>query len=306
MNVAPYIYVIGLLNIQQNNKHLGINSFVIDFFLPLVYKMENIIIEFSEKNETDMWNDVCAQFELDIPDDSMVINVKYNFELEEEETYEEASRSFPLYDIQSYIKTLGCQILFSSVGVHLNGRSKNPHLHYHFIVTPFHFPSNPPQYRQRWAKKTDLLLEFLDATWKFYHKIDLSTPKYSTLAYPLKEGNEIKIHRNLVYIYDQRPMNQSRITFLKSVGSAIYQRELALNLRKDKCEERQKKALLNLGQICKDNKHLYNTYKEMCVWLEDNYLATLSLEDKPDFANYNKNCQKIGNHLKLFRYCDRM
>lgn len=232
-----------------------------------------------------------------IPDDSMVINVKYN--LEEGQDVDDIN----YYDIKKYVLDLGCDILFSTAGLHLKGENKKPHIHYSFITTSFQPPSNPSQHRKRWAKKVDADLQFLETSWKFHHKIDLSKPKYNVLAYPLKEGNMIKVHNwKDLYIYEGVSMTKENIKFLLDYGKTLYDTSLAMRLRQDKCEERKKNALNDLAKLCKDNIDEFGNYNEMVIWLDINYISTLSLEEYPDPRNYKINCQKIAVSLGKLKY----
>lgn len=244
------------------------------------------------------------QFEQLIPDDAMVINVKLNFDIPEDDVETlNCLRELPLFDIKKYVEDLDVKILFSSVGYHLLGERKQPHIHYHFITTAFHPPSNPSQHRKRWAKKTEASMEFLSSSFKF-QSIDTSQPKYQVLSYPLKEGHAIKHNLKTNYIFNQLPMTKEQILFLKEVGKSIYDKEQALKLRQDKCEERKKVALHSLYELCEANKNKFNTYREMVIWLEDNYISSLSLDEKPDINHYRTNTQKIANTLGKLKYCD--
>jgi len=260
--------------------------------------MENITLEIEE-------NSLAQQFELDIPDDSMVINVKINFEIAEGEEVENAVRFLGYGDIRKYVTDIpDCKILFSSAGVHLNGESKRPHIHYNFITTPFHPPSNLSQHRSRWLKKQgdpDLypVDAFSNVSFKF-QSLQKNKPKYSVLSYPLKEKHFVNVKG--LYIYNDKPMTKEQKTFLVDTGSAIYEKEVGLKLRQDKCEERKKLALSSLYELV--SKQSFSTFKEMMLWLDDNYISTLELEDYPDPKNYKVNCQKIAVKLKILKYSD--
>jgi len=243
-------------------------------------------------------------FEAFIPDDSMVINVKYNFDIPDEEGgLEFALSEICFSDMRRYVQDLEVEILFSSVGYHLLGERKQPHVHYHFITSPFHPPSNPSQHRKRWAKKENAAIDFLKCSFKF-QSLDGSQPKYQVLSYPLKEGHLIKHNSKLLYVFNKKPMTSEQMIFLKDVGKAIYDKEQGLKLRQDKCEERKKVALHFLYEICEANKDKFNTYREMVIWLEENYIAQLTLDEKPDINHYRTNCQKIANTLGKLKYCD--
>ena len=245
---------------------------------------------------------ISQQFEQAIPDDAMVINVKLNFDITEDSPLEEKWRELPAFDVQKYIEDLGCKILFSSAGYHLNGERKQPHLHYNFITTSFKIPSNPSQHRNRWFNKTDLgNPDFLKCSFKFHQHIDTKTPKYSVLSYPLKEGLYVK---DKFYVFDMKPMTKEKKTFLIETGKAIYEKELGLKLRQDKCEERKKIALNDLYKLCSDHKEEFSNFKQMICWLDNNYIDKLTIDDYPDPKNYKTNCQKIAVSLGKLKYSD--
>lgn len=252
--------------------------------------------------EIDPVDSIAQQFEEAIPDDSMVINVKLNFEITDDDSLDTIHTEMPLYDIKQYIQDLGCKILFSSAGYHLNGERKQPHLHYNFITTQFKVPSNPSQHRQRWFNKTEALPDFLKCSFKFHMSIDKKNPKYSVLSYPLKEGLIVKDNRN--FIFDTKPMTKTQKEFLILVGKAIYEKELGLKLRQDKCEERKKVTLNDLYKLCFDNKNEFVDFRQMVIWLDTNYISKLTIEEYPDPKNYKVNCQKIAVHLGKLKYSD--
>ena len=100
-----------------------------------------------------------------------------------------------LSTVWNYVMDLvGHKIYFSSAGVHLNGESKVPHIHYTFITGSFKQYANWSDHRKKWLKKNkDDFNEraFENVSMKVYEKMDSSKPKYSVLAYPLKEGLQI-------------------------------------------------------------------------------------------------------------------
>jgi len=252
-----------------------------------------------EENE----ESIAQYFESNIPDDSMVVNVKYNFEMEEDDV--KALPDFPIFDIKTYIQDLGCKILFSSAGIHYLGERKQPHIHYNFIITPCKLPSNPSQHRHRWFQKLDSCNpDFLKCSFKFHQSIDKKAPRYSVLSYPLKEGHFLSDQHKFIYLSEQKPMTKEQKSFLMSVGSNIYNTQQGLKLRQDKCEERKKVALNTLYDLCEKNKSKFLTYKEMVVWLDTNYIDTLAIEDYPDPKNYKTNCQKIAVSLGKLKYSD--
>lgn len=251
--------------------------------------------------EQEQVSSLCDEFE-SIPDDSMVVNVKLNFEILDEDL-DNSLRELPFLDIKNYVKELAGSILYSTTGVHVNGENKKPHIHYHFITPVFYPPSNPSQHRKRWAKKVEASLAFLDCSFKF-QKLDLSKPKYSVLSYPLKEGLIVKHSKNIWYVCDEKPMTKKQIDFLTDVAESIYQGQLALKQRQDKCEERKKVALTSLYNLCLENKSCFTTYKNMMIWLDSNFIATLELDDYPDPRIYKTNCQKIAVKLGILKYSE--
>lgn len=249
----------------------------------------NIVLDICEDSS------LASKFEIDIPDDSSVIDVKIN--------NSGADDDVDYWAISKYIEDLGCQILFSSAGVHLLGENKVSHIHYNFITTRVNAPSNPSQHRKRWLLKNEETSSFDNVSFKFHPKIDVKKPKYFILSYPLKEGHRLE-PKSFIYKYLGKPMKKNEIDFLSEIGKSIYETECGLNLKRDKCEERKKLALQDLFKICSDNCSNFSTFREMAIWLDSNYIENLPLEDLPDPRNYKTNIQKVAVKLKILKYSD--
>lgn len=243
---------------------------------------------------------LAEQFEQDIPEDSMVINFKYNLD----PSANDKDIHAPLLEMRQYVKSL-TTILFSSAGIHYNGDLKRPHIHYNFITKPFKEPSNRSQHRNRWFDKQDSPnREFKKVTAVFHDVMDKHSCKYAVLSYPLKEGFFTKDEYKQIYIYNGVSMTKEQKLFLKEVGTAIYEKEVGLKQRQEKCEERKKHALTSLRDLCREHKNEFSTYREMLLWLDINYIAKLEIEDYPDPKNYKTNCQKICVSLGKLKYSD--
>lgn len=248
--------------------------------------MDNINLEITEKLPF-----IAQMMESTIPDDAMVITIKIN------NVDLEMNQAFYISPLLRYLTDLDVNILASSGGLHLNGKAQKPHIHFHLIVERFNPPTNPSQHRQRWCKKTDNDLG--DVSFKF-QKLDVSNPKYSILSYPLKEGKFLTDKR--AYTINGEQMSNEIKDFLCDVGKAIYDKELGLALRQEKCEERKQLALLNLYQLCLDNKDKFTSYTTMMLWLDENYIDKLDITEYPDPKNYKTYCQKIAVKLKFIKY----
>lgn len=268
--------------------------------------MENNPGEPKDENEFSNMEDltIVSQFEDLIPNDSMVVDIKINLpNYDGENGTALADIGFAFMDLKQYIIDLGCKILFSTAGIHLNGKNKMPHIHYNMITTFAFPPSNPSQHRSRWIKKNNVNLNtFENVSFKFHQKIDTNTPKYSVLSYPLKEGKKVNLPS--CFVFNENPMEKKYVAFLVNTGKAIYEKQCGLKLRQDKSEERKNLALESLYQLCVENKDKFSNYKEMVRWLDTNYIANLEIKDYPDPKNYKTNCQKICVKLGKLKYSD--
>jgi len=221
---------------------------------------------------------------------------------------------FPISEVLQYFRDSGIELKYSVMGLHLQGEKKIPHIHFNCIVlmSPKVFQSitsNASQHRKRWSTKLikageDFDTRFNNLTFQFTQELDTGKARYSTLAYPLKEG----LHaysgplKKLRYTQIQKPL----FDVLLELGTTIYNKEIGLHIRQEKCEERKKNALLELQSICELGKSNFTTLREMVLWLDMAYIATLAIQDYPDPKNYKTNCQKIGVHLKIAKYSDFM
>ena len=215
---------------------------------------------------------------------------------------------FPFFDLNKYLTDNEIVIKYSSYGQHLQGENKRPHVHLNMIVEPFNFKKitqNASQHRKRWYDKnveSEIDAQFLNLTFKFHDHLEKNKPKYSTLSYPLKEGLGIFGKHFTKYAY--KNVNKEMYNFLLSVGTDIYNKEVGLHLRQEKCEERKQCALQDLFKMCTDNKSNFRSYKEMALWLDTNYIDKLDINEYPDPKNYKTNLQKIAVKLKLMKYSD--
>jgi len=239
-------------------------------------------------------------FEDIIPDDATCVSVKVNMEDYDADT---KSNFTPPHgaDILRYLKDSGVEIISSTAGVHIDGRNKVPHIHYHFITKRFSAPTNPSQHRKRWMSKSDGDLG--DASFK-YQKLDARYPKYQFLSYPMKEGilPPKGLWTKSLMLFNDGPMENTLIEFLKSVGTTIYQTQIALRVRQEKSQERKQLALSELYEICRSQS--FSNMSQMMKWLDINYINTLELEDYPDPKNYKVNCQKIAVKLGILKYSE--
>jgi len=227
----------------------------------------------------------------------MVICVKYNTA---------DMHAFPFADLNKYLSDHEIKIKYSSYGQHLNGENKVPHVHYNLIVEPFNYKKitqNASQHRKRWYDKNienEIDPDFLKLSFKFHDHLEEKKCKYATLSYPLKEGLHYWNDRQVVY----KNVNKEMFNFLLSVGTDIYNKEVGLHQRQDKCDERKQCALNNLFQLCDENKMKFGSYREMSIWLDVNYIDKLDIGEYPDPKNYKTNLQKIAVKLKLMKYSE--
>lgn len=225
------------------------------------------------------------------------------------QTDEENIGEFPIADVKEYFRDSGIELKYSTIGLHLEGEKKRPHVHFNCIVliSPKIYQSitsNASQHRKRWLNKkikNDEPIEssFSNLTFQFNQELDSGKAKYSTLAYPLKEGHHA-FDRKMFYTGITKPI----FDILLELGTTIYNKELGLHIRQEKCEERKKNALLELQQICEAGKEHFHSLREMVIWLDHNYIDTLDVSAYPDPKNYKTNCQKIAVHLKIAKYSD--
>lgn len=234
-----------------------------------------------------------------ITEETKIISCKINYA---EGEYQDGILEPPdeIHLVASYLKDCKVDILYSTCGLHLNGENKKPHIHWHMIVKNLpngSFITNNSQHRKRWLAKegTD---GFFGVSFRFPKK---ENPVWQVLSYPYKEGLVTKCCQKVLDVHNKLPSQEIK-DFLLQYGNTLYQTQLGNNARKDACEERQKKALNDLRRICEDAKDQFSSYNEMILWLDDNYIAKLQLEDYPEPMRYKSNCQKIAVFLGKLKY----
>lgn len=245
-------------------------------------------------------NNYVEYFEQNISHDDTVIMFKVNdVDLEDEDRH-----NILLYLKDYVIHGLNETIKFSSAGLHVGGKNKIPHFHYHFICEAINqAPQNPSDHRKRYVKKRlkdnpDYHLN--NVSMKYKNFITKNMPKYHILAYPLKENGMIEGITKSIYIDRGEPMAMDKIQFLMAVGKTIYENALASHHRNDLCEERKKNKLLELQEIVKNQ--FFKNFRDMVIWLDENYINNLEVHELPDFRNYKSNCEKVAVKLGILRY----
>lgn len=232
-----------------------------------------------------------------ITDEHSVICIKVNLKNAVEPSH--GDNLDPLFAFRAYLIANKVQIVYATLGLHALGENGRAHFHWHIIVANIPggtFLSNNSLHRKRWLAKDNnhQQYSFGDGSIRFPSKED---PVWQCLAYPWKEGNDI-IH-GAFHIIPERYCG-----FLKKYGTDLYQVALGKRARQDACDERKKNALIQLHDLCKQNADQFADYRQMCVWLDQNYILTLSVEEYPDPRNYKTNCQKIAINLGKLKYSD--
>jgi len=209
--------------------------------------------------------------------------------------------------------TLG-EIIASSVGLHLDGKNKKPHIHFHFVVDkPYELMTDSAKSmrKTRWLKNRDPQDEiYMKQMTVRYAPFDTDKPKWAVLAYPLKEGKRgsIRMYRITKTGAGMVFMPVEIMDLLENTGTQIYQSALAIRERNDKSEKKREDNLQDLYDWAIKERSGFNTFREMQEHFEDKYIFKLveteGLHSLPDVVNYNRNLKKVGRALGIFRYMD--
>lgn len=232
-----------------------------------------------------------------IPDDTICLSVVHK-------PVDVDGHVTPVYlrDFLDFLTDKEYHVFAYTTGLHTKGESGIPHHHYHFMMTADKgIMTNPAQTLQRWINKNKRPINNCTMKWS---QLDISKPRYQFLSYPLKEGCLLRKFSKYTpaYFLDGQPMSMGMVRYLRDVGKAIYDKAVALKLRQDKMVERRQLALRDLFLIVKEQS--FGSYRAMLEWLDDNYIATLELEQLPDPNQYKINCKKIAVKLGLLKYSD--
>lgn len=207
---------------------------------------------------------------------------------------------------KKFIDSLGLTIIASSVGMHLNGKNANPHVHFHFVLKqPWKALTSAHSMRKtRFGNDLDPAeyLLFKQMTWK-HMPIDDKKPLWCILSYPLKE--KIRGFKEM-YCLEETKILPEIIELLELVGSDIYQSSVAQAERNEKSQQRKSDDLEELLQVALKNRTEYKDFGGMQGWFDTVYLRKLAhhegIHSLPDVVNFNKNLKKIGYMLNIFEY----
>lgn len=248
--------------------------------------------------EQEQSKSLAEELSQNILDEYRCISCKINFA--EDEDIDEHPHG--LFALVYYFMDLKLDVVYSTAGLHLQGENKRPHVHYHLIVRNMPggtFVSCNSTHRKRWLSKDD------NDSWSF-DNVSIRFPKkenpvWQHLAYPLKEGKLIK---KKIYKFELYKNVEKFMPFLTTYAQNLYEVSLGNRARQEACTDRKKHQLNLLYNLCKEHKDKFHSYSEMVIWLDDNYIKKLELDEFPDPRNYKTNCQKICISLGKLKYSD--
>lgn len=235
----------------------------------------------------------------------LAISFKKNVEYEEGDTYDYIGAE-NVGGLILYLRNSKIDIKASTCGLHLEGKNKEPHIHFHAII-PISciskenrnstFISNPSKHRKDKS--------FFD-TWSMKSEpLDAKQPKFKFLSYPFKEGRNISTAgSSCLATFSGKPMVKAMVDFLVSIGNTIYEEEKAKNLIRDKSEERKKQNYLELLELGENSGITFKNFRHLCEWYEVNWVEKMDREKPLDISNYKKNLQSISVKFKICKSYD--
>lgn len=262
--------------------------------------MENIVLTIDEEVQIENHDHMpLAQVYAElIPDNCLCLSYKIN----NIDKYDEDDLKGLIANIIKYQKQFSDVFAFTH-GIHLNGKSKTPHIHVHFIiastVTWLKTQTNKSQHRNRWFGNNECWFPPNDLSTKSM-SFDKTRPKYDFLAYPLKE-NRYYPNRKFFELDDEK-MTDAMIKFLKDYAASLYEVKIAHDIANEKCEQRNE---VKYNEILKIAKNYINTgrYLDFQIYMEENYIEKLisTGENLPDIDKYKKNLKRAAVQLKFFK-----
>lgn len=210
-----------------------------------------------------------------------------------------------LMTLKSYFEDNGGVIHFASAGIHLKGKKKIPHVHWHLIMeTDIKPKQNCSEHRKRWLVKNHYdRTDFDEISVKYHAKLMPDTPRYSTLSYPLKEGLTVAPFARM-YLYLGQPMDKQVIKFLRGVGKEINDVEAGINLRREKCEERKKNAYHATLEYAIEHKSKFSSYAGLKSFMNPYFRELLAADSNPTLKNYSEHLKLISISLGIAEASD--
>lgn len=226
---------------------------------------------------------------------------------------EENFDEFPVSDVMQYLIHNGTTPKYATMGLHLEGKCRHPHIHFTviaMITEKFRkaLTDNASQNRRRWYDKMkkdgyEVSSTFLNVSLKKTDELDRTKASYECLAYPLKEGlhayNEIALRKQRYF-----GVSPEFFQILLNLGTTIYEQQRALHIRQEKCEERKQNALEEIRVVAEEGRGIFSTLRELALYLDTAYIAKLEINKYPDPHNYKVNCQKVAVHMGIAKYSD--
>lgn len=240
--------------------------------------------------------------------DYYAVSFKKNIEYDAENTTDD-----DLYDeicqYPGYLSDSKIEVVASTAGLHLLGKNKIPHIHYHAVVKASSigkhnknqtFLTNASKHRN----DRGLMDKDLGVSVK---PLDTKLPKFQFLSYPFKEGRPILCSVGKANMYNGKRMTKGMIQFLVEIGKSLYESSIAKNLIRDKHEERKKNSYLELLDLVKSSTIIFKSFRQLQEWAEEHYIEKKIEDDERVFievANYKKNLQSVAIVLKICKTYD--
>lgn len=248
------------------------------------------------------------EFEDSIPKKAIRLSVKIDYQ---DYTAEDFVPEFwdrdVLVDSVSMFAHDHFNVLAKGAGLHLKGKSEKPHVHYVFICAPCKIPSNFSVIKTRWLAKEENSEYSLGKQRQITFQCDEMTEedtKVNVLSYVLKEG--LAVPETWRWYRPKVDPKMPTVLFeaIKEAGQIIYESQLALRLRQDKCEERKKNTLQEIYNIAVEGhkKIEFSNVRQLAEYLEFNYIQKLDLTHKPTRKNYQEYVYQVANTLGFYSY----
>lgn len=252
-------------------------------------------------------DDIISKVFAAIPSTVYVIGFKFNIEDLSDDDVESA-----LIDLYNYAQSVTNEsIIVSSSGLHEEGKSEKPHVHYNVVAKAVNatFRSNRSKHTASYEAKNNITLPIMSVKQKnvnydIDHEYkDNPNAKFEFLGYPYKENKKIGTYTN--YFSMLSLTEQTRFEeFLITYATDRYEAKIRKDLSNEASKERKQNAYLELLDLAEESHKItkFKSLYELQQWFDVTYVSKLERGKVTNMRNFSENVKNVAIALGIEKY----
>lgn len=255
-------------------------------------------------------DDIISKVFASVPNQVQTIGIKFNLE----DLPDGYDLNLIMNDLNNYMTNVtNGSIIMSSAGLHEEGKSEIPHIHYHVVATSINatFKSNRSKHTSAYCMKYNIELPIMSVKQKLVNYTNSEynekpNAKYEFVAYPYKEHKKVE-HKYCNYFPMLSKDEQIRFEeFLATYANDLHEAKIRKDLSNEASKERKKNAYIELLELAESyhNATKFKSLYELQQFFDLMYLKKLEKTEYPNMRNFSDNVKTIAIALGIEKFYD--